>query len=196
MAEASFKDVPELFEVRHRPSGVVLAFIPRFLGRNWGSVDRAHRKSRYVPSSRPRQTITTFLTATFRELGPPDLCHIVKSTGRAGQRDVSTHARGSRTTAHSHPARLLPLCLGGRRELLGLARRLHQLAHVRHRRQLGVVLQRAGVESEERVLLLLQCVLEGGRARGRQDSGRGANVCGRFAWGAVRPFLFFCGGLG
>ena len=27
--------------------------------------------------------------ATFRELGPPDLCHIVKSTGRAGQRDVS-----------------------------------------------------------------------------------------------------------
>jgi hypothetical protein len=27
--------------------------------------------------------------ATFRELGPPDLCHVVKSTGRAGQRDVS-----------------------------------------------------------------------------------------------------------
>jgi hypothetical protein len=27
-------------------------------------------------------------TATFRELGPPDLCHIVKNTGRSGQRDV------------------------------------------------------------------------------------------------------------
>jgi hypothetical protein len=29
------------------------------------------------------------MIATFRELGPPDLCHIVKSTGRTGQRDVS-----------------------------------------------------------------------------------------------------------
>lgn len=27
-------------------------------------------------------------SATFRELGPPDLCHVVKSTGRSGQRDV------------------------------------------------------------------------------------------------------------
>lgn len=27
--------------------------------------------------------------ATFRELGPPDLCHVVKSTGKSGQRDVS-----------------------------------------------------------------------------------------------------------
>lgn len=27
--------------------------------------------------------------ATFRELGPPDLCHVVKTTGRNGQRDVS-----------------------------------------------------------------------------------------------------------
>ena len=26
--------------------------------------------------------------ATFRELGPPDLCHVVKTTGRNGQRDV------------------------------------------------------------------------------------------------------------
>src|SRR6266702_1590175 len=31
----------------------------------------------------------TSLAATFRELGPPDLCHVVKGTGRAGQRDVS-----------------------------------------------------------------------------------------------------------
>jgi hypothetical protein len=28
------------------------------------------------------------LTATFRELGPPDLVHVVKSTGRAGALDV------------------------------------------------------------------------------------------------------------
>jgi hypothetical protein len=29
------------------------------------------------------------LTASFRELGPPDLCHVIKTTGRAGQKDVS-----------------------------------------------------------------------------------------------------------
>ncbi|KAH9959408.1 chaps-domain-containing protein [Russula dissimulans] len=29
--------------------------------------------------------------ATFRELGPPDLCHVVKSTGRAGQRDMGSY---------------------------------------------------------------------------------------------------------
>lgn len=28
--------------------------------------------------------------ATFRELGPPDLCHVVKSTGRTGQRDLGS----------------------------------------------------------------------------------------------------------
>ncbi|KAI0263047.1 chaps family protein [Gloeopeniophorella convolvens] len=29
--------------------------------------------------------------STFRELGPPDLCHVVKSTGRAGQRDLGSY---------------------------------------------------------------------------------------------------------
>ncbi|KAH8984911.1 Chs5p-Arf1p-binding proteins-domain-containing protein [Lactarius akahatsu] len=29
--------------------------------------------------------------ATFRELGPPDLCHVVKGTGRAGQRDLGSY---------------------------------------------------------------------------------------------------------
>ncbi|OBZ69693.1 Uncharacterized protein C31F10.16 [Grifola frondosa] len=31
--------------------------------------------------------------STFRELGPPDFCHVVKSTGRSGQRDVSHSPR-------------------------------------------------------------------------------------------------------
>lgn len=32
----------------------------------------------------------TLTAATFRELGPPDLCHVIKSTGsKAAQRDVS-----------------------------------------------------------------------------------------------------------
>lgn len=26
---------------------------------------------------------------TFRELGPPDLCHVTKTTGRGGSKDVS-----------------------------------------------------------------------------------------------------------
>jgi hypothetical protein len=30
-------------------------------------------------------------TATFRELGPPDLCHVVKSTGKTGQRDLGSY---------------------------------------------------------------------------------------------------------
>ncbi|KAF8748412.1 ChAPs (Chs5p-Arf1p-binding proteins) [Rhizoctonia solani] len=29
--------------------------------------------------------------ASFRELGPPDLCHVVKTTGRAGQRDIGSY---------------------------------------------------------------------------------------------------------
>ncbi|KAN0085746.1 ChAPs (Chs5p-Arf1p-binding proteins) domain containing protein [Tylopilus felleus] len=56
MSDASFKDVPELFEV---DIGEAL-------------------------------TARTESLATFRELGPPDLCHVVKSTGRAGQRDLGS----------------------------------------------------------------------------------------------------------
>ncbi|GAA5967163.1 hypothetical protein JCM8115_000946 [Rhodotorula mucilaginosa] len=29
--------------------------------------------------------------ASFRELGPPDLCHVIKTTGRAGQKDVGSY---------------------------------------------------------------------------------------------------------
>ncbi|KAH7924382.1 chaps-domain-containing protein [Leucogyrophana mollusca] len=57
MTDASFKDVPELFEVE---VGEAL-------------------------------TARTESLATFRELGPPDLCHVVKSTGRAGQRDLGSY---------------------------------------------------------------------------------------------------------
>ncbi|KAI6158079.1 Chs5p-Arf1p-binding proteins-domain-containing protein [Pisolithus tinctorius] len=56
MADAAFKDIPELFEV---DIGEAL-------------------------------TARTESLATFRELGPPDLCHVVKSTGRTGQRDLGS----------------------------------------------------------------------------------------------------------
>ncbi|KAF5356604.1 hypothetical protein D9758_008287 [Tetrapyrgos nigripes] len=57
MAEASFKEIPELFEV---DLGEAL-------------------------------TARTEVLSTFRELGPPDLCHVVKSNGRSGQRDVGSY---------------------------------------------------------------------------------------------------------
>ncbi|KAF9492571.1 chaps-domain-containing protein [Pleurotus eryngii] len=57
MAEASFKDIPELFEVE--------------LGESL--------------------TARTECLSTFRELGPPDLCHVVKSTGKSGQRDLGSY---------------------------------------------------------------------------------------------------------
>ncbi|KAF9003311.1 chaps family protein [Cyathus striatus] len=57
MAEAAFKDIPELFEVE---LGEAL-------------------------------TARTESLSTFRELGPPDLCHVVKSTGKSGQRDFASY---------------------------------------------------------------------------------------------------------
>ncbi|KAI0765287.1 chaps-domain-containing protein [Fomes fomentarius] len=57
MADASFKDVPELFEV------------------DLGESLSARTES----------------LSTFRELGPPDLVHVLKSTGRSGQRDLGSY---------------------------------------------------------------------------------------------------------
>ncbi|KAI0674552.1 chaps-domain-containing protein [Trametes maxima] len=57
MADASFKDVPELFEVDLTES----------------------------------LTSRTESLSTFRELGPPDLVHVLKSTGRSGQRDLGSY---------------------------------------------------------------------------------------------------------
>ncbi|KAK7684982.1 hypothetical protein QCA50_011817 [Cerrena zonata] len=57
MADAAFKDVPEIFEVE--------------LGESL--------------------TARTECLSTFRELGPPDLVHVVKSTARSGQHDIGTY---------------------------------------------------------------------------------------------------------
>ncbi|KAG7097852.1 hypothetical protein E1B28_005167 [Marasmius oreades] len=57
MAESSFKDIPELFEVE--------------LGEALSARTEA--------------------LSTFRELGPPDLCHVVKSNGKSGQRDLGSY---------------------------------------------------------------------------------------------------------
>ncbi|KAI8986678.1 chaps-domain-containing protein [Trametes punicea] len=57
MADASFKDVPEIFEVELTESLIA----------------------------------RTESLSTFRELGPPDLVHVLKSTGRSGQRDLGSY---------------------------------------------------------------------------------------------------------
>ncbi|KZT00654.1 chaps-domain-containing protein [Laetiporus sulphureus 93-53] len=57
MADASFKDVPEIFEVE--------------LGESVAARTEA--------------------LSTWRELGPPDLCHVIKSTGRSGQHDLGSY---------------------------------------------------------------------------------------------------------
>ncbi|KAG5645489.1 hypothetical protein DXG03_005897 [Asterophora parasitica] len=56
-AQATFKEIPEIFEVE---LGEAL-------------------------------TARTETLSTFRELGPPDLCHVVKNTGRSGQRDLGSY---------------------------------------------------------------------------------------------------------
>lgn len=68
-----------------------------------------------------------FPTASFRELGPPDLCHIIKTTGKAGNKDVCSESAAS---------------LGA------------QLAHSSSRRaQLGSYHYVSGVDGECRALL-------------------------------------------
>ncbi|THH12959.1 hypothetical protein EW146_g7212 [Bondarzewia mesenterica] len=57
MADAAFKDIPEIFEVE------------------LGECLVARTES----------------LSTFRELGPPDLCHVVKSSGKSGQRDLGSY---------------------------------------------------------------------------------------------------------
>ncbi|KAF8340855.1 Chs5p-Arf1p-binding proteins-domain-containing protein [Amanita rubescens] len=57
MADASFKDIPEIFEVELAES----------------------------------LAARTESLTTFRELGPPDLCHVVKTTGRSGQRELGSY---------------------------------------------------------------------------------------------------------
>ena len=53
------------------------------LGRDRANAHHSPRESRELTDP------TRSSAASFRELGPPDLCHVIKTTGRAGQKDVS-----------------------------------------------------------------------------------------------------------
>lgn len=117
------------------------------------------------------------LVASFRELGPPDLCHIIKTTGKAGAKDVSLppsplpyiHSRMRCASARIVPLRLRCRCI-----LLRFLGRLPQFAHVHRRGSPLVVLRHSfvqgRVEDPGRRVLLVQCLLEGRREGRGQDS--------------------------
>lgn len=42
--------------------------------------------------------------ASFRELGPPDLCHVIKTTGRTGAKDIGSYHYVSGVDASSSAA--------------------------------------------------------------------------------------------
>jgi ChAPs (Chs5p-Arf1p-binding proteins) len=110
-AEAAFKDVPEIFEVSIRAELLIQSTIPIIIvsgrvggvshGTNRGPWCASNQISSTPPLPYPKPSGSCFhlsihiaetrtLSASFRELGPPDLCHVVKSTGRAGTREVSS----------------------------------------------------------------------------------------------------------
>jgi hypothetical protein len=119
--------------------GTLPSFIPYFYHlytliyrSSWESVS-LHEQSLLVRYfDLPRTPLPQLPTATFRELGPPDLCHVVKSTGRTGQRGVSTSVIANSTLSSSHHAAagLLPLRLWNRHVIIRVSRRVYQLSHI------------------------------------------------------------------
>lgn len=92
-AEAAFKDVPEIFEVIIRENLLTPVFIWNLHRSSWESRSSHEPRPLVRFNSNPPGPLDAhlieILSATFRELGPPDLCHVIKSTARAGQREVS-----------------------------------------------------------------------------------------------------------
>jgi hypothetical protein len=80
-------------------------------------------------------TLKLYFVASFRELGPPDLCHVVKSTGRSGQRDVRQSLRLpiEALSLIDIIAWFLPLHLRCRCILICISRCIHQLVDLRYR---------------------------------------------------------------
>lgn len=93
MAEATFKDVPELFEVCVCSFTVLYFVLMQSAGRPRGSANSADRIFGWVHicAVTVSPSFNASSQATFRELGPPDLCYVVKSTGKSGQREVRFH---------------------------------------------------------------------------------------------------------
>ena len=165
----TLRDVPEFFEVLHlfRPAGLTIRLTvlhsdavpesvcsPVFpagrvqvdLGESILSRTESLCESPCpafkVHASEPKIfCLPTIRAATFRELGPPDLCHVIKTTGRSGGRDVSGGSSPVARCAHKCflQDRILPLHIGCRRLILGLPGSLHQLTNIFDRRDSRLV---------------------------------------------------------
>lgn len=168
-------------------------------GRTWATTGRSFTKR----SQEADNAYALSLAASFRELGPPDLCHVIKTTGRAGQKDVSPVKVSEwllpvlirNVFATMHAGRIVSLCLGSRRLVISIPSGVHQLAHLHRRGNLVVVLWFVGHEirlaSSRRRVLLVQRLLESRCPRRGQDPGWSRGVCDRRARRAVRRgFLF------
>jgi len=129
------------------------------------------------------------ILASFRELGPPDLCHVIKTTGKAGQKDVSTsidspfrffHTRNSRTLVCSSDG-IISLRFWCRRFVFSFTRRLPQLAHLHSRGNYFLVLwfgrSEISMEDQRRSFLLVQRILKSRRQGRGQDSWRCRSLC-------------------
>lgn len=90
---STFADVPEFFEVELAES---------LLSRT---------ESLGSSKSLSRKTLVLLLElASFRELGPPDLCHVIKTTGRAGTKDVGQKYSNNKYLPKLRAVGVVPLC--------------------------------------------------------------------------------------
>ena len=91
-----FKDIPEFVEVRHCKSGTLPQLNPLQVNIGESLAARTDTLGMYTFLT-PRcvqALMSLYFTGTFRELGPPDLIHVVKSTGaKSAQREVSQTMR-------------------------------------------------------------------------------------------------------
>lgn len=71
-AQAVFKDIPEFFEVE---LGESLSSRTETLGTSFFILER-------------KMGLMRVMVVSFRELGPPDLCHTIKSSNKHGVKEV------------------------------------------------------------------------------------------------------------
>lgn len=137
------------------------------------------------------------IVASFRELGPPDLCHVVKTSGsKSAPKDVSgfrsfrcpAHSlyRWDHTTTGKHSYRpissMLNLSQLWRRSIIiGISCSIPKLLNIRGGRH-GCMVRRQDqhMEGPKRDVLLFQCLLEGRCAGGRKDPRRSRGLRGGF----------------
>ena len=92
--------------------------------------------------------------ASFRELGPPDLCHVVKTSGRQGAREVGGISSIIMAWILTSSVRFISLRLRSRCFFFRVFGRVYQFPYLCHWRQYRVVLKVATMEGEKWLLLV------------------------------------------